>query len=641
MLVIADAVVMTAEGGTPDAEYALFEPGEIELHASEPGTIRELGYRSRARQARARLADAGFTAARSHDVVAALRPSVTRAYARSAAARCIIDRLEPSELLESTSFDPAKAAYEGTWLDLRALATDLGLPYASATLRVAALAVQLEGIADDAPVFLDTSALTALRRPGERTFRRTAVDDPQALLDAIGSLGPRRTKTPHGQPPPGPSRAEVLAWLRDRARREPASADRLAGLVAALTAREAPTRGPLAETALWNLEEKLVRGEAAGALEQIDAIERRRGRVPGTTYLRARVALMTGSEPPRAIAEWVSALSTSMAAFHELQLLAAQAWAAAGDPRRARAFARDLLENAAADDVLRMHALEVLEGLGAASTQHGSPAAPAPIKPHRIVSVTATPAPERGTEDVTDVRIPRPPRAPSTAELMPRSGTHIGFPAAPMGRPAGREHPTTASSTTRSMPPGTSLPPYRVEPRGERVWSSPPEHDVEIEVVETLSAPAGLRGEPPPPDEPPRSAAAARLACTSLARELGHELRSRHGAVIRTDLDGLEAAQRYLREALVDARVRSADDHREVMRHGAFLSELIARHLGARWVDVASVEAPRWAMLVPSRTRTDEVVRVWPFARVLRFVAMGHKERDLVSYYLELELRAR
>jgi hypothetical protein len=32
---------------------------------------------------------------------------------------------------------------------------------------------------------------------------------------------------------------------------------------------------------------------------------------------------------------------------------------------------------------------------------------------------------------------------------------------------------------------------------------------------------------------------------------------------------------------------------------------------------------------------------VWPFARVLRFVAMGHKERDLVSYYLELQARAR
>jgi hypothetical protein len=37
----------------------------------------------------------------------------------------------------------------------------------------------------------------------------------------------------------------------------------------------------------------------------------------------------------------------------------------------------------------------------------------------------------------------------------------------------------------------------------------------------------------------------------------------------------------------------------------------------------------------------SENLRVWPFGRVLRFVVMGHKERDLVSYYLDLEARAR
>jgi hypothetical protein len=58
-------------------------------------------------------------------------------------------------------------------------------------------------------------------------------------------------------------------------------------------------------------------------------------------------------------------------------------------------------------------------------------------------------------------------------------------------------------------------------------------------------------------------------------------------------------------------------------------------------VDLESPEADSWAMLIPSRSRSDEVARVWPFARVARFVAMGHKERDLVSYYLELEGRSR
>jgi hypothetical protein len=59
-------------------------------------------------------------------------------------------------------------------------------------------------------------------------------------------------------------------------------------------------------------------------------------------------------------------------------------------------------------------------------------------------------------------------------------------------------------------------------------------------------------------------------------------------------------------------------------------------------------------MLVPCRSarpvstsgasagaRGNQAMRVWPFGRVMRFVTMGHKERDLVSYFLELDLRAR
>jgi hypothetical protein len=193
----------------------------------------------------------------------------------------------------------------------------------------------------------------------------------------------------------------------------------------------------------------------------------------------------------------------------------------------------------------------------------------------------------------------------------------------------------------RTLPPGTSLPPYRLEPRGERVWSTPPPRDAEVERAETLSLPDGATGEAPPLDERPRSAPAARLTGTLLARELGRYLRERYSVELRTDVDGLEMAQRYLREEFVDGRVRTAEELRGVMRQGGFLGELLARHLGARWVDLESPEPGRWAMLVPSRSRSEEVARVWPFARVLRFVAMGHKERDLVSYYLGLEGRAR
>ena len=666
-LAVGEAVVLVAEGGPPEVEFVLFDAGDIELHATEPGSIREIGYRTTVAEARARLADAGFTPAFAAEVAAAAKPAIAKAYARSAAARCIVDRLDAAELLESRAFDVAAGVYPGTWLDLAALAADLGVPRVTALLRATFLAAQLAELPDDEHVFLATSELSALRRPGERTFRRVSFGDPKALLDAMASLKPTRARGQDGAADAGPNRREAVTWLRERVQQAPAARERLRSAEVALGTREAPTRGPLAETALWTVEAKLARGETAGVVEQLDAIEQRRGRVPGSIYLRARVALMTRSEDPGVIAKRVSDLSTSMAAFHELQLLAAQAWLAAGDPRRARAFARDLLDNTGADDVLRMHAHELLEAAGASSSALVPPvpslksrpgsgeagdlpssgAPPAAIQPQPIVSVTPVaflgsdvPTPRSPEAQAnTEVAIPRPPLAPSGTEPMipaastpPRTSTQPGFPAAPK----------RSSASMRTVPPGTTLPPYRLEPRGQRVWSTPPPpREVDLERVEQLSLPAGVAGETPPLDEQPRSGPAARLTCTFLARELGRELRARYGVEVRTDVEGLEMAQRYLREEFVDGRVRTAEELREVMRQGGFLSELLARHLGARWVDLESPEPGRWAMLVPSRSRPDEVARVWPFARVLRFVAMGHKERDLVSYYLDLEGRAR
>src|SRR5208283_1562851 len=104
------------------------------------------------------------------------------------------------------------------------------------------------------------------------------------------------------------------------------------------------------------------------------------------------------TEEPRGIAERASAMSTSMGAFHELQLLAAQAWAAAGEVRQAHAFARDLLEDASACDALRMRAREVLDATGRATT-----------------------APEGGVP-----LIPKPPLTPSGTELEAASDPPIG-----------------------------------------------------------------------------------------------------------------------------------------------------------------------------------------------------------------------
>jgi hypothetical protein len=400
--------------------------------------------------------------------------------------------------------------------------------------------------------------------------------------------------------------------------------------------RQPPARGPLAETVLWNIESKLARGETGGVLEQLDGLEGRRGRTPATIYLRARVALITGTEEPRIIAERVSALSTSIGNFPELQLLAAQTWARAGDARRAEAFARDLHENTAVDEVLRMQALQVLEG----------PRDPTrPPSPGRPRSGSEAPTPRSpDSKAIEDLDIPPPPRPPSGTEIEGEDGNRSAILAAkPVEQAVGDRGATTHSSgSLRPLPPGTTLPAYRAEARGDRAWSLPPPDEARApEQVENLSLPRGMEGEAPPADEAPRNPAAARLVCTYLARELARELRLRHGVELRSDLDGLEAAQRHLREALVDGRIRSAEEARDLMRHGAFLSELVARRIDGRWVDVDSRDAGVWAMLVPSRSRKDEVLRIWPFGRVIRFVVLGHKERDLVSYLLELEARVR
>ena len=53
MLLVGDRVVLRSPS-PPDAEYGLFEIGDIELRASEPGRVREHGYQTTAERARTR-----------------------------------------------------------------------------------------------------------------------------------------------------------------------------------------------------------------------------------------------------------------------------------------------------------------------------------------------------------------------------------------------------------------------------------------------------------------------------------------------------------------------------------------------------------------------------------------------------------
>ncbi|MGH7298449.1 MAG: hypothetical protein ACRELB_26145, partial [Polyangiaceae bacterium] len=158
-LMVAGTVVLVARQGAPEAEYVLFDPGEIELRASEPGVNREARYVTTVGEARSRLAAAGYTADTAREAGDAARRNVATGYARGSAVRAVADQLAPVDLFEAGSFDGTSGTYEGTWLDLTGLASDLPLPWAMVGLRALHLATLLADRRDDESVVLDTSEL--------------------------------------------------------------------------------------------------------------------------------------------------------------------------------------------------------------------------------------------------------------------------------------------------------------------------------------------------------------------------------------------------------------------------------------------------------------------------------------------------
>lgn len=951
MLLIGDRVVLRANA-PPEAEYLLFEIGDIELRASEPGRVREHGYQTTVEQARARLAQAGATAALARECAIAMQPALSTAYARGPAVKHVARYLGPLELFQSDHYDGAAQVYRGAFLDLPALVADLNMPAASVALHALFLAMLVEGEADETTVFLSTDGWTKLRKPGERTHRRpntAAVRDIQSSLSQLASADPRPTVNEHMP------RADVMAFVRARAESAPDEDARAlyASLERAIAVRDNPGKGPLMEPDLWSIETRLDSGDHEGILEAVEEVERTRGRTPGTTYLRARVSLALRLEPPKLVAERVSALALSMTSFQELCLLAAEAWLDAGEPRRAMPYARDLVDAPGVDEGLLLRAKRVLaRAVGAAPETHKTyadntpagplPAANASVRPPPARRLSAPPmtapnpnaprtsfAPARsmvptqrgGPEadaqtdshddnvELTEEQPSRPPplpikRSKSQARTEPGSGPsdfpmppsaprlparapslpppappqpmparkpaarpperqapslppaqapdiHVPAPRASTERPAPvsslppplRRRPVSAGHVASAPPPlDLDLPPPElaasftldlpspdmIEPNEPRAASSiPPDEgrsstfprrrSMGVVSVETRAPPAfdaraepeegsmpssepvapssrgpaarahiaskdTLRGEseakarkaahlssypppariprgddharptplrPPPADQPPpsvgkyrsalppmrppmqtpvldadlppasteqvartldqerniqrgahpsqapsleaamhgaslppfrlenpppllpkapllpklggaadelvehlplppgvgtdsralatlpQSVLEARITFTLLSRELGLDYRLKRGIELRADVSGLEAMQSLLLESFPDHVIRTADDAYELRRHGALLSEILARRLDAEWIDISPNELGYWAMIVPPDTR------VWPFGRVARLVEMGHKERDLVSYFFELQSRAR
>jgi hypothetical protein len=238
---IGSRVVARSEAGPLDAEYALFEAHEIELRSNnEPGSVREHGYATTAVIARERLEADGVTRELAAAVVEAIRPALAEQYARGPMVRRVVPLLDVGELLEGGTYDAAAKRYDGTWLDLAALARDTGIERASTALQALHLAALLSAEPASAPVVITTGDYTRERRPGERTLRRVGLSHAGRVVEAIramASRGPSAERDPTRDT--GPNRREVQETLRSRAVDAPEGAqERLAQIERALAARE-------------------------------------------------------------------------------------------------------------------------------------------------------------------------------------------------------------------------------------------------------------------------------------------------------------------------------------------------------------------------------------------------------------------
>jgi hypothetical protein len=155
------------------------------------------------------------------------------------------------------------------------------------------------------------------------------------------------------------------------------------------------------------------------------------------------------------------------------------------------------------------------------------------------------------------------------------------------------------------------------------------------ELVESLPLPAGSSEAALGFNDRPVTPAQVRIAMTRLSRDLARDYRLWYGKTLRCDVIAIDGMQQHLAHRFAGADITDEAVAWELRRHGALVSEIIARKLSGTWVDVGPTEPGYWAMRVPPGTRTN------PIGRVYRFVALGHRERDLVSYFIELEGRGR
>jgi len=158
------------------------------------------------------------------------------------------------------------------------------------------------------------------------------------------------------------------------------------------------------------------------------------------------------------------------------------------------------------------------------------------------------------------------------------------------------------------------------------------------ELVESLPLPAGLREDMLPVGARPRDHEQVRIAIIRVARKLGRDYRVHRGCLLRTDASAIEILQRHLLRCASEVLAGRMDARTlapEVARHGALFGEILARRLGATWVDLSGDQPGEWRMSVPPTTVVS------PIAKVHRFLLLRNREQDLVGFFLDLDEASR
>jgi hypothetical protein len=604
---LGERVLVRSDDGLLSAEYALFEVTEIVLRATDPVSVREVGYMTTAGEALARLARADVTPALAEQAARSLRPDVAAAFARGSAARELIPQLGAYELFEGATFNATANRYEGAWLDLAALTQALAsqgtldASAASAAIQALHLALALAEVAPTVPVHMSTAAATRERRPGERTHTKISLPGVRDLAAALRGLHPPREPIQVDVSKERRLRQSLLSRVRERlgADSSPALRAHIADLEMALGTHTMQL-GALADPKLQLIERQLAGGDASGVQQQLDEVERSHGKGPGTRYLRARAALLQGEQAPRSVAQVLSELAHEDKGFHEATLVAARSWLAAGEDAHARFYARKLAEDQQAPESERLVALEILDETTPTTRSHLPPPV-VPLPPDsapQIANARAHLFPSVGD-------VPPPGAVPNIPSIAP--STAWIFPNAPTNQAA------DSPSRLRAHPV------VRYDP----------------ELVESLALPAAATEASLGTNDLPKTPVEARVTMTRLSRDLARDYRLWYGKSLRCNVLAVDAMQQHLAHRFAGAPISDAGVAWELRRHGALLSEIFARGLGGVWVDIGPSEPGYWAMLLqPS-------LRVLPIGRVYRFVAMGHREKDLVSYYLDVEARVR